>query len=91
MSDEPIHDVCINPHNSERLVRGSIGIHPVVLPGDSVEAMCKPHLYEDENDMQFRDNSGRWWKRTLTGRKHSDRERSVLIMASGIAACDWWC
>jgi hypothetical protein len=24
-------------------------------------------------------------------RKHSARERSVLIMASGIAACDWCC
>ena len=24
-------------------------------------------------------------------RKHSARERSVLIMAGGIAACDWWC
>ena len=23
--------------------------------------------------------------------KHSARERSVLIMAGGIAACDWWC
>ena len=28
---------------------------------------------------------------TASRGKHSARERSVLIMASGIAACDWWC